>query len=402
MSLSRSSFTVSEITSRIKELIEGQFFKVGVRGEISNFKHHSSGHMYFTIKDKNAELRAVMFRGMNQSLHFKPEDGMDVLVQGRITVYEPRGQYQMLAETMEPAGIGTLYLAFEALKNQLSSEGLFDESHKQLIPAFPETVAVVTSETGAALRDILQVMNRRSPQIKVLIRPARVQGNEATRDLTQALVDIQSHGEADVIIFGRGGGSLEDLWPFNEESVVRAIHQCKIPIISGIGHETDMTLSDLVSDLRATTPSAAAEMVSSNTQELGGRISSAQDRLNRVMTQKFDRNWQSLDRLSDRVAFHQPKALLKRYGESLSHLETVLSQSIGHRLAMAKTKLTGFDHELHALNPLTILNRGYAIALNKKGAVIRGEKDLKSGELFSLKTGKGSLLAEKKKSLPES
>ena len=279
MNESRITLSVSEITAQIKGQIESRFSSVWVQGEISNFKHHSSGHMYFTVKDGNAELRCVMFRGLNQSIHFKPKDGMDVVLQGKITVYEPRGQYQLMVQMMEPAGIGTLYLAFEALKKELSVEGLFDKDLKKALPTYPKKIGIVTSRTGAALRDILNILLRRAPYLEIILRPALVQGDAATEDMASGIEELESLGNLDVIIVGRGGGSLEDLWAFNEEALARTISACSIPIISAVGHETDTTISDMVADLRAPTPSAAAELVAPSVDEINTKLSRNLERL---------------------------------------------------------------------------------------------------------------------------
>lgn len=394
-----TALSVTEVTRRIKELLEESFPGLWVRGELSNFKHHSSGHMYFTVKDKGAELKCVMFRGYNQYLTFGAEDGMDVLLQGDITVYERRGNYQLLVKTMEPAGIGTLYLAFEALKKQLAVEGLFQDARKKPLPTYPKTVGIITSQTGAALRDILNILSRRAPQIKVVIRPALVQGDGAADDLVAALNEMDSHGEAEVIIFGRGGGSLEDLWPFNEEKVARAIDACSIPIISGVGHETDMTISDMVADLRAPTPSAAAEMVSFSRRELMARLLSRYEHMAQLIRSKLDGVWQHLDHLGGRYAFQQPQSILARYREKLGMLEVRLGQSMQHHLSLILSRLEGIGKELEVLNPLTVLERGFSVAFNSQGKIVKRETDLKVGESFTLQTGHGSLLAEKKKSL---
>ena len=397
MSQTRTALSVSEITAQIKGQIESQFSRVWVRGEISNFKHHSSGHMYFTVKDTGAELRCVMFRGFNQSIHFKPEDGMDVLLQGKITVYETRGQYQLMIQLMEPAGIGTLFLAFEALKKQLQSEGLFDASFKKLIPSLPKKVGIVTSQTGAAFRDMVNVLNRRAPYVEVVLRPALVQGDNAAADIGSAITDLRKIPDVDVIIIGRGGGSLEDLWAFNEESLARSIHACDIPIISAVGHETDVTISDMVADLRAPTPSAAAELVAPNLDDLHNQINHHQIQLERSINNQLNRIWQKVDHLCDRHALQNPQKKLDRQKEKLFILHHELSKTMTHMVSLTKIKLKGFEKELAVLSPFDILNRGYSIGFTKHGRIIRKAKDLQDGETFILKTGQGKLEAEKKR-----
>ena len=397
MSQTRTALSVSEITAQIKGQIESQFSRVWVQGEISNFKHHSSGHMYFTVKDAGAELRCVMFRGFNQSIHFKPEDGMDVLLQGKITVYETRGQYQLMIQLMEPAGIGTLFLAFEALKKQLQSEGLFDASFKKLIPSLPKKVGIVTSQTGAAFRDMVNVLNRRAPYVEVVLRPALVQGHDAAADISSAIADLRKIPDVDVIIIGRGGGSLEDLWAFNEESLARSIHACDIPIISAVGHETDVTISDMVADLRAPTPSAAAELVAPNLDDLHNQINHHQIQLERSINNQLNRIWQKVDHLCDRHALQNPQQKLDRQKEKLFILYHELSKAMTHMVSLTKTKLKGFEKELAVLSPFDILNRGYSIGFTKDGRIIRKARDLQDGETFTLKTGQGKLEAEKKR-----
>ncbi|MEE9572673.1 MAG: exodeoxyribonuclease VII large subunit, partial [Candidatus Neomarinimicrobiota bacterium] len=258
---SKHTITISELTAQIKNILESKFDSIWVSGEISNFKHHYSGHMYFTLKDDSTEIKAVMFKGFNQYLRIKPEDGMQVLANGRLSVYEQRGQYQLILTKLEPSGIGTLYLAFEALKKQLAKESLFDIDRKKELPKYPDTIGVITSQSGAAVQDIFRVMERRAPFVDVILRATKVQGEGAALDIVRAIEEFNEYKKINVIIMGRGGGSLEDLWPFNEEVVARAISASRIPIISAVGHETDYSISDMVADKYASTPSAAAEIV---------------------------------------------------------------------------------------------------------------------------------------------
>ena len=399
MTASQNSLSVSELTLKIKSLIEPEFSDVWVKGEISNFKHHTSGHMYFTLKDKAAELRCVMFRGLNQKIKFKPEDGMDVLIQGKVTVYETRGQYQLIVQAMEPAGIGTLYLAFEALKKQLQNEGLFDPAKKKPLPKYPKKVGIVTSQSGAALSDMLNIFQRRTPYVELIIRPTVVQGEEASRDIANGIIELDRTNTIDIIIIGRGGGSIEDLWPFNEELLARAISQCKTPIISAIGHETDITISDMVSDVRAPTPSAAAEISAPSTSELDQIISNKLNVLYNFINLQLQQLWQSLDRLSDRHAFQRPNAMIERQREVEKKLTHRLSVSLKHIISINRTKINGLVNEINALNPNDVLNRGYSIAFKGDGQIVRQENDLDIGESFVLQTGKGQMEAEKKKSL---
>ena len=399
MTVSQNSLSVSELSLKIKSLIEPEFSDVWVKGEISNFKHHTSGHMYFTLKDKAAELRCVMFRGLNQKIKFKPEDGMDVLIQGKVTVYEMRGQYQLIVQAMEPAGIGTLYLAFEALKKQLQSEGLFDPAKKKPLPKYPKKVGIVTSQSGAALSDMLNIFQRRTPYVELILRPTVVQGEEASRDIVNGIIELDRINTIDIIIIGRGGGSIEDLWPFNEELLARAISQCKTPIISAVGPDAAIRISDMVSDVRAPTPSAAAEISAPSTSELDQIISNKLNELYNFINLQLQQLWQSLDRLSDRHAFQRPNTMIERQREVETKLTHRLSVSLKHMISINRTKIKGLVNEINALNPNDVLNRGYSIAFKGDGQIVRQENDIKVGESFVLKTGKGEMEAEKKKSL---
>ena len=399
MSLNRPTISVSELTSKLKDLIESNFSNIWIQGEISNFKHHSSGHMYFTLKDQGAELRCVMFRGFNQGIHFKPEDGMDVILQGKITVYEPRGQYQLMVQNMEPAGIGTLFLAFEALKKQLQSEGLFDNSLKKQLPQYPKKVGIVTSETGAAYKDMVQVLNRRAPYLDIVLRPTLVQGINAANDIVKAIKELSSIENIDVLIVGRGGGSLEDLWAFNEEEVARVIVACKVPIISAVGHETDVTISDMVADLRAPTPSAAAEIVALSVNDLKQKINEQTNTLIKQFQFKLNKIWQTFDHLSERHIVQKPQNIIERQKEKLNTIYNGLMLKINHLLAISKTKSIAINKELNILNPSDILKRGYSIIYDTNGAIIRKGSDLKKNDLFEAQIGQDRIEAVKKRDI---
>ena len=399
MSLNRPTISVSELTSKLKDLIESNFSNIWIQGEISNFKHHSSGHMYFTLKDQGAELRCVMFRGFNQGIHFKPEDGMDVILQGKITVYEPRGQYQLMVQNMEPAGIGTLFLAFEALKKQLQSEGLFDNSLKKQLPQYPKKVGIVTSETGAAYKDMVQVLNRRAPYLDIVLRPTLVQGINAANDIVKAIKELSSIENIDVLIVGRGGGSLEDLWAFNEEEVARVIVACKVPIISAVGHETDVTISDMVADLRAPTPSAAAEIVALSVNDLKQKINEQTNTLIKQFQFKLNKIWQTFDHLSERHIVQKPKNIIERQKEKLNTLYNGLMLKMDHLLAISITKSIAINKELNILNPSDILKRGYSIIYDTNGAIIRKGSDLKKNDLFEAQIGQDRIEAVKKRDI---
>ena len=362
--------SVSKLTKQIKSVIEGKFTNLWVSGELSNVVHHRSGHLYFTLKDESAEIRSVMFRGFSQYLPFTPEDGMSVLAFGSLSVYEPRGQYQLVVRQIEAAGIGSLFLALEALKRKLSGEGLFDESLKKPIPPFPKTVGVITSSTGAAVRDILNILERRAPHISVCLRPSLVQGNEAADDLISALKQMENESDAEIIIIGRGGGSLEDLWAFNEEKLARAIWECKIPVISAVGHETDFTISDFVADLRAPTPSAAAELAAVSLMDIVGTLSNYGDKLTHKMETVLNNAWQKLDHL--------------------------IKQGIDFKMTLNQTHATAMRETLIALSPRGVLKRGYSLAYTYPDRfLIRRAKDVKVGDSFVLETGDGQFEAEK-------
>ena len=391
-----NSLSVSELTAKIKDLIESNFSSVIVRGEISNFTHHSSGHMYFTLKDKHSELRAVMFKGKNSSLAFTPKNGTDVVIQGNLSIYEMRGQYQIIAQHMEPAGIGALFLAFEELKKRLLAEGLFDKSKKKPMPKFPSTIGIVTSRTGAALRDMLIIFKRRAPQVKIIVRPALVQGSEASNDIIAAIKDLSLQEGVNLIIIGRGGGSIEDLWSFNDEALAREIFKCSKPIISAVGHETDITISDMVADLRAPTPSAAAEIAINNILEISQSIENNLIRLRNLIESKIATTWQTFDNLSERHFLQKPKMVFIRQKEKIDRLKNNLSLSMNKIISLKKSSAINLFTHLDALSPNNTLNRGYSIAYNKDRLIIRDPNDIDSGESFTLKTGKGEMAAIKK------
>ena len=392
--------TVSQLTQRIKGLLEEVFPLVWVSGEISNFIRHRSGHLYFTLKDDRAEIRCVMFRGHNLYLNFEPTNGMQILLQGRLSVYEPRGQYQLLVQRMEPAGVGTLYLAFEALKKRLREEGLFDEDRKRPLPSYPRVVGVVTSGEGAALHDIITVLTRRAPQVEIILRPTLVQGEQAAADIVAAIEEMERSGWPEVLIVGRGGGSLEDLWPFNEEMVARAMAACEIPIISAVGHETDFTIADLVADVRAPTPSAAAEMVAPAREEVLLQVQALSDRLSRTMELSIERYWQQVDHATERLLIQQPSRRLTQFTEQVGHTQQRLIKTFHHRLQLFHSQVEGLEKELQVLNPHQVLDRGYAIAFREvDGAIMRAPTDIKRQERFLLHLAKGKLQAEKVKTI---
>lgn len=397
------TISVSELTAQIKNLLEGNFQQVWVSGEISNFKHHYSGHMYFTLKDDSAEIKVVMFKGFNQYLRFKPEDGMQVLANGRLSVYEQRGQYQLILRQLEPSGIGTLYLAYEALKKQLAQEGLFDIDMKQELPEYPKIVGVITSESGAAVKDIFQIMERRAPFVDIVLRATKVQGEGAALDIVQAIEEFNEYKDVDVIIMGRGGGSLEDLWPFNEEIVARAISASTIPIISAVGHETDYSISDMVADKYAPTPSAAAEIVSPSVGEIKDIIGKQQMRLESYLKYLIERKWQNVDELISRHSRQQPQKIIALQQSELEKLSSRFTNSILQNQKILSMKLGSLSEKLLTLSPTAILERGYSVAFTlPERQIIKSSKDIEKGQEFELLTSKGSLTATKVKDLTKS
>lgn len=356
----RKVFTVIELTKKIRSLLEESFRNIWVSGEISNLRKAASGHIYFTLKDESAVIKAVLFKGYQQKIHFKAGDGLKVIVHGNIDVFDKRGEYQIIVDLMEQEGVGALQLAFEKLKQRLKMEGLFDESHKKKIPAFPDSIGVITSQTGAALRDILNITARRYRGIRVIIYPVLVQGEGAAEEITAAINTANRRMETDVLIVGRGGGSIEDLWPFNEEMVARAIYGSKIPVISAVGHEIDFTISDFVADLRAPTPSAAAELVVKNKEEL---LKSSKELITRLFS--------SIDRLvshkKEKVSFYSIDFMRRRIIEALHKKNLILddvTKSLENRVESLIIKNKGrFEKtvgQLNALSPLNTLARGFA------------------------------------------
>ena len=396
MSELQSQYTVSELNAQIRHLLEGSLSDIWVIGEISNFHHHpSSGHMYFTLKDTRGEMRCAMFRGNNLHLKFKPSDGMEVRLFGSVTVYEQRGQVQLKVSRMVPAGLGDLFKAFEAMKKSLRDEGIFDEDHKKTIPKFPNNIGIVTSGSGAALQDIINVLNRRAPHVDILIRSTKVQGEGAAQDISNAIHELNKFGLVDVIIVGRGGGSIEDLWAFNEEIVARTIFESNIPIISAVGHETDFTIADFVSDLRAPTPSAAAELSCDSSNDILNRYSELKNIMSRIAQGTIDKSWNCIDHLENRITLQQPKKRIRDQVEKIFQYRQRFIHEIDltHTYYLDKTK--ALSKQLVGLGPHQVLNRGYSIAFDKSGEIIRKSTDLKIGEKFRLKTGTGSLDAKK-------
>ena len=388
--------TVSQLTAQIKNLIESNYASIVVRGEISNFTHHSSGHMYFTLKDSHSELRSVMFKGSNNGLTFSPKNGLDVIAKGKLSVYEARGQYQIILNHMEPAGIGALYQAFEETKKRLQAEGMFNDERKLSLPKFPTSVGIVTSKTGAALQDMLIIFKRRAPQVRIVIRSALVQGDDASLDVASGIADLSTIEDIDLIIIGRGGGSFEDLWPFNDEALAREIVKCKKPIISAVGHETDLTISDMVADLRAPTPSAAAEIAIKNIFEISQNIDDQTKRIQNIVVSKIASYWQTLDNLVERHNLQKPINVFKRHLEKIENFDKNLKIIMNKIFLLKESKLQSLSNSLEALSPNNTLKRGYSIAFNKKNQIITHPESIASNESFKLKMADGEMAAVKK------
>jgi exodeoxyribonuclease VII large subunit len=432
----RHVWKVSELTERIRDLIETAFPDVWVEGEVSNFRAAQSGHLYFTLKDARAQIRCVCFRDQVRGLKFRPEDGLHITVRGSLGVYEPRGEYQIYVSHIEPVGLGALQLAFEQLKKRLEEEGLFDEERKKPLPVLPRRIGVITSPTGAAIRDILRVLKRRFPNVYVLLFPVKVQGEGAAPEIVEALRYFTRAKAADVLILARGGGSLEDLWAFNEEIVARAIAASAIPVITGVGHETDFTIADFVADLRAPTPSAAAEIVVRSRQEFERHIAEYERRLVHRMRYLLSEWRHEVRDLQTHRGFRQLEVLLRRRRQQLDELSSSLAVGLRLRLATtlqrltrASTRLASFDLrlwmsrwravldqrrmelrvavdrlligkrrawqistlQLEERSPLALLERGYAIAYDASGIVLRSPDQVALGDDIRVRLARGSL-----------
>ncbi len=363
----RYIYTVSQLTSSIKIVLEDSFQNIWIEGEVSNFKV-SSGHFYFTLKDDKSELKCVFFKSSNEKIRFEMKDGMQILCCGRISVYEKRGVYQLYVAKIEPKGVGELQLAFEQLKEKLFKEGLFDEAHKKPIPLLPERIGIVTSITGAAIRDMLHVLDKRFSNVEVIINPVKVQGDGAKEEIAFAIEEFNRLGNVDVIIAGRGGGSIEDLWAFNEEIVARAIYNSDIPVISAVGHEIDWTISDFVADMRAPTPSVAAEIVIAKKSELADRLDEIEKKI---------------------ISF--PADIVKEYEQRLDEIEAGMVLRFRHYIELKEENFKLFSEKLGILSPVGILDRGYSISFKLPDRkIIKNNRDVKKGDLIETRVSKGS------------
>ena len=432
----RYILTVSELTQEIKKILESRFVEVWVEGEVSNLRIPPSGHIYFTLKDDASQIRAVLFKMQARTLRFTPKDGLHVVCRGRVSLYEKRGDYQLILESMEPKGIGALQLAFLQLKEKLEREGLFAPARKKPIPMVPQKIGVITSPTGAVIRDMLHILNRRFENLHVLLYPVRVQGEGASGEIVEALTDFNQQTDVDVIILGRGGGSLEDLWAFNEEAVARAIYRSKIPIISAVGHETDYTISDFVADLRAPTPSAAAELVVRDKTEikhllhfLGGRLENEAvqmlqeyrthlshlsgifrepkkkieeyflrmddlvNRLRLLTSWTFKRRKEKQLHLSEKLFLRNPMEKLKNFRLSVSEGSRRMEQLVKHGIEIYRHRVGGTSGRLDSLSPLSILRRGYSITRQVPSLqILRDAVQVQPGDRVEVRLFRGKLL----------
>ena len=442
-------YSVSQLTREIKLHLEGEFYDIWVVGELSNFKQPSSGHLYFTLRDARTQLSGVMFRSAQRVLKFRPADGMAVLARGHITLYEPRGSYQLQVDWMEPRGKGALQLAFEQLKEKLAKEGLFAPERKRTLPLLPQKIGVVTSPTGAAIRDICRILHRRYPNIEVLLYPAQVQGDLAAAEITKGIQVLNRIGGFDALIIGRGGGSIEDLWPFNEEPVARAIAASAIPVISAVGHEVDFTIADFVADVRAATPSAAAEIVVSRKEDFLERVVRLAQRADQSLSHRMSRLRSSVERLAAHQAFlavrhavqsgsqrldeltFRTQACIDRFVQNrkaqldsltrqleafkldrqvsqsrtkLAHLSSLLLSAQRERLSRAGQLLARSTAQLEALSPLAVLGRGYSLTWDEAGNLLREASGVEPGDAVRVTLEQGELdcRVERSRPTPES
>ena len=391
--MERHIFSVTEVNELVKLLLDNEPMLSGicVRGEISNYKMYPSGHHYFSLKDPTGAIRCVMFKGQALRLRFRPENGMKVLVTGRVSVFPRDGAYQLYCDTMTPEGAGDLALAFEQLKEQLYKEGLFDEAHKKPLPRFPERIAIVTSSAGAAVHDMIRILRRRYPLSKVLLLPVRVQGEGAAREISGAIAYANRFQLADVLIVGRGGGSIEDLWPFNEEVVARAIYASDIPVISAVGHEPDVTISDLVADRRASTPSNAAELAVPDQAELRRKLQMLAERMCKSQQHKIDGYDRRLRELQRKRVLTDPMAFLQDRSMQLDLTQERLVSAMERVIDRNTRRFTHAAASLDAMSPLRVLRRGYCVAQKADKTLLRSSTQAERGENIFLRLAEGSL-----------
>ena len=401
----RKPLTVSQLTNSIRNALEGRFASVWVEGEISNFKDHSSGHWYFTLKDENAQLRAKCFRSTNTRIRFRPANGLKVRARGKLSVYAPRGEYELVVDALDPVGAGALRIAFEQLRDRLQAEGLFAKELKRPLPVFPRRVGIVTSPTGAAIRDILNVISRRTRTVHVLFSPARVQGEAAGPDIARAISFINQYHEralhegreadgVDVLIVGRGGGSTEDLWAFNQEEVARAIRKSAIPVISAVGHETDFTIADFAADLRAATPSAAAEIVAAREDQICSALQNLGRQLVRLTRYRVVDLRARVQEQALSHAFNEVKSQLTDARARFDDAASACDMAMETKIQLGRERLALAAASLDALSPLGVLQRGYAIAQDASGKPLRDAASVAEGDAVSVRLAKGKLYTQ--------
>lgn len=388
--------TVSQLTYALKRLIEESFLLEGVwvQGEISNFTAHSSGHLYFTLKDSGACLKCVMFKSQARGLNFKPAEGQQVAVRGRIGVYEKSGQYQLYVEEMTPSGLGDLYQAFLRLKEKLEQEGLFAPERKRKLPPLPQKIGVITSPTGAAVQDIIKILRRRRPNLDILIFPAQVQGAEAPTSLIKALNEAARFQYLDLIIIGRGGGSLEELWAFNDEQLARTIADFPKPVISAVGHETDFTIADFVADLRAPTPSAAAELAVPDQHNLANQVGQYQNRLYRAVNRKLENERRILQKIVRSRVFAYPKELINTRRQEVDLLSERMIRQVKGSLSLNRERFLKVLGQLDTLSPLATLQRGYSIVQKSDGAFVKHSAQVEPGDPVKITLASGKINCE--------
>ncbi len=395
--LSFLAWTVTDLTRYLRDLLESDFNlqDVWVEGEVSNFSQPRSGHVYFTLKDDRAALRCVMWRSVVARQAYLPRDGEAVLVHGKVSVYEAGGQYQLYADRIQPVGTGALFQAFLELKARLQAEGLFDEDRKRPIPAWPRRIGVVTSPTGAALRDILNTIRRRYPLAEVVLAPTSVQGIEAPPGIVAALEALQRLAPPpNVILVARGGGSLEDLWAFNDERVVRAVAACRVPVISGVGHETDFTLTDFAADRRAPTPTAAAELATPDQADLRATLAERHARLIRAVQRALEAERIALHAIYQRLARHAPLTRIRSDQQRLDEWSLRMKRALTHRVTLERARLTALQSHLDALSPLAVLRRGYALVTDAQGRVVHSVRQVRPGNRLSVRVQDGAFPAQ--------
>ena len=394
--MERHIFGVTEVNNLVKLLLDGEpmLQNICVRGELSNYKMYPSGHHYFSLKDQEGAIRCVMFKGAAMKLRFRPENGMKVLVTGRLTAFPRDGAYQLYCNTMTPEGVGDLAVAFEQLKAKLYAEGLFDPAHKKPLPAYPEKIAIVTSSAGAAVHDMIRILRRRYPIAKVILLPVRVQGVEAPPEIAGAIRYADKWKIGDVIITGRGGGSMEDLWAFNDERVARAIYDCETPVISAVGHEPDVTISDFVADARASTPSNAAEIAVPDQMELLRWLRGAGERMEQSEMARLESLREKLDTLAHKRVMTDQLAYIQDKRMELVHVQQRLGDLASSRMVRKRQSFAALAASLDAMSPLKVLGRGYAMAQNERGEIMKSYRDAVPGDRVIVTLGEGGFTAQ--------